>query len=101
MNSDGRLDPRPVTSSPAHGFAVTQMSLSANGRQDGVLWMIGCVNCNDDLHRGPPPWHGKLGALMALDATRKEPSETLSWVAWGAMSMQTRKRDRRLAERHQ
>lgn len=68
MNNNGRLDAAPIASSPAQGFAVTQMSLSANGRQDGVLWMIGCVDCIDELHSGPAAWHDKVGALMAFDA---------------------------------
>jgi hypothetical protein len=77
LEDNGRLDPLPVASASADdfgGFSVTQMSLSADSKSDGILWMVGCVGCVDDLHHGPAAWHDKLGALLAYDA------RSLTWL---------------------
>ncbi len=72
LDARGRLHAAAVASTSADFRSMTQMSLSANGKDDGILWAIGCVNCVDDLHGGPAAWHGKLGALTAFDALTLE-----------------------------
>lgn len=72
FNDDGTLDERPLlfTSGP-HRYAFTQLALSANGGEDGILWAIGCLDCVVD---GPTKPNtdpgGKQGVLVAYDASK-------------------------------
>jgi outer membrane protein assembly factor BamB len=70
FDDNGNLDPAPVRMTSLSDWAFTQMSLSSRGAEDGVLWTIACSGCVDDLHRGPPAWHNRLGKLVAYDAER-------------------------------
>jgi hypothetical protein len=71
FNDDGLLNPTPILSASGdpHRYAITQLSLSANGTRDGVLWAIGCVGCVVD---NPPNTSslGRPGVLLAYDATK-------------------------------
>ncbi len=67
---DGNLDGNPVGISPrdANRFAISQLSVSANGDHDGIVWAMGCVTCVTD---DPPDTKAmdKPGVLLAYDAT--------------------------------
>ena len=71
MLDDGQLETTPFLTArdDRNRYALNQLSLSANGSQDGVLWTIGCVACVFD---NPPDTlaGGKQGILLAYDASR-------------------------------
>jgi hypothetical protein len=68
---NGQLETRAFLSArdDRNRYAFNQLSLSANGSKDGVLWTVGCVSCVVD---NPPDTNatGKQGVLLAYDASR-------------------------------
>jgi len=71
LRDDGQLETTPFLSArdDRNRYAFNQLSLSANGAANGVLWTIGCVGCVAD---SPPETKaaGKQSVLLAYDASR-------------------------------
>ena len=68
---NGQLETTPFLSArdDRNRYAFNQLSLSANGSKDGVLWTVGCVSC---VVNNPPGTNatGRQGVLLAYDASR-------------------------------
>lgn len=69
FHDDGILDSKPALSTlpDPHLYAIGQLSISANGTKDGIIWAIGCVQCVDPQLAATNSG-GKQGVLLAYRA---------------------------------